>query len=88
MQVDWIQLGTEHFIPADVQEELINSSSEALYDMLLNGVCASSAPLLCRICNTVNQLSVFSHLQYKPSEWEYSVGVITATFSRGNNCVA
>ena len=80
MQVDWIQLGTEHFIPADVQEELINSSSEALYDMLLNGVC--------RICNTVNQLSVFSHLQYKPSEWEYSVGVITATSSRGNNCVA
>ncbi|KAK8814454.1 hypothetical protein WA538_000273 [Blastocystis sp. DL] len=36
--------------------------------MLLNGVCASSSPLLCRICNTVNQLSVFSHLQYKPSD--------------------
>lgn len=81
-------MGTEQFIPADVQEELINLSSEALYDMLLNGVCTSSSPLLCRICNTVNQLSVFSHLHYKPSEWEYLVGLITATSSRGNSCAA
>ena len=81
-------MGTERFIPADVQEELIDLSSEALYDMLLNGTCASSSPFLCRICNTVNQLSVFSHLHYKPSEWEYFVGLITATSSRGNSCVA
>ena len=86
-KVDWIQLGTEHFIPSDVQEELISLSSEALYDMLLNGVCVSSSQLLCRICNTVKQLSVFSHLHYSPSEFVYPIDVIEEISSRGNGCV-